>query len=163
MVDIKGYEGLYAITEQGEIWSYYLNDFKSQTDNKGYKYVSLFKNGKSKFIAVHRLVAQTFIPNPNNLPEVNHIDENKANNNVNNLEWCTQKYNKGYGTARERAAKTQQKFDVNQKAVKCLETGIIYYSTKEASRQTGINNTGISKVCNGKRKTAGGYHWEFVD
>lgn len=164
MKDIQGYEGKYAITEDGKVWSYYLNDFLSlKPDKKGYVYVNLHGKDGRKRVAVHRLVALTFIPNPNNLPEVNHKDEDKTNNSVSNLEWCTREYNINYGTLMERMAQTQQQYHPNQKKVLCVETGIIYYSTQEASRQTGINNTGISKVCNGKRKTAGGYHWKFID
>lgn len=165
MKDILGYEGKYAITEDGQVWSYYLNDYLSlKPDKKGYVYVKLRdKNGKQKRIAVHRLVAQAFIDNPNNLLEVNHIDENKQNNNVSNLEWCTREYNINYGTAIQRSIEKQQKYHPNQRQVLCVETGVVYHSTQEASRQTGINNTGISKVCNGKRQTAGGYHWKFID
>ena len=164
MKDIPGYEEKYAITEDGQVWSYYLNDFKKQRkNNRGYYYVNLKNQNGQKSIAVHRLVALTYIPNPNNYPEVNHKDENKTNNCVDNLEWCTHEYNIHYGTARERATKTQQQYNVNQKAVLCIETGLVYHSTQEASRQTGVNNTGISKVCNGRRLTAGGYHWKFVN
>ena len=98
-----------------------------------------------------------FIPNPNNLPEVNHKDEDKTNNNVENLEWCTREYNINYGTALQRIGETQKLTNPNKKAVLCIETGEVYFSTQEVSRQTDINNTSISKVCNGKRKNC----WRF--
>lgn len=164
MKDIEGFEGRYAITDEGQVWSYYLNDFMSLKPNdKGYIYATLRKNGSQKRIAVHRLVAQAFIDNPNNLPEVNHKDEDKTNNNVSNLEWCTREYNVNYGTAIERSTEAQRQYHPTQRAVLCIETGVIYHSAQEASRQTGINNTSISKVCNGKRNIAGGFHWKFVD
>lgn len=108
--DIPGYEGKYQVSNTGEVESLNYNgtgktkSLKQSTDKKGYKHVRLFKNGKGKTYKVHRLVAMLFIPNPNNLPIINHKDENKTNNNVNNLEWCTYEYNNTYGTARKRAS-----------------------------------------------------------
>ncbi len=163
MKDIAGYEGHYAVTEDGQIYSYHKQGYLSQRLNKGYYYVSLKLNGEQKIVAVHRLVAQAFIPNPDNLPEVNHIDEDKKNNHFSNLEWCTHDYNIHYGNALKKSKATQQLTHPNKKKVLCMETGEIFFSTQEASRQTGINNTSISKVCNGHRKTAGGYHWQFID
>lgn len=113
---------------------------------KGHWYVSLCKNGKSVNHYIHRLVAEAFIPNPDRLPEVNHIDENTANNHVNNLEWCTSKYNMTYSFG---------------KRVQCVETSVIYCSLAEAERQTGISSADISRVCNKKRNQAGGYHWKY--
>ena len=122
----------------------------------GYCVVKLSFNGISKECRVHRLVAKTFIDNPNNLPHVNHKDEDKTNNNVWNLEWCDRKYNMNYGTARERMA---HKFG---KEVRCVETGITYWSSKEAERQTGIWATHIREACKNPKRTAGGYHWEDI-
>ena len=97
--DINGYEGLYRIDDHGNVYSIKSNKQISYfISNNGYKRVTLFKNGKSKNISIHRLVAIAFIPNPNDLPQVNHKDENKLNNNVDNLEWCSSKYNANYGT-----------------------------------------------------------------
>ena len=97
--DINGYEGLYRIDDHGNVYSIKSNKQISYfIRNNGYKRVTLFKNGKSKNISIHRLVAIAFIPNPNDLPQVNHKDENKLNNNVDNLEWCSSKYNANYGT-----------------------------------------------------------------
>lgn len=105
MKDIEGYEGLYAITSCGKVWSYKSKKFlKARYDKDGYISVALRKDGKTKYFFVHRLVAMAYIPNPNNLPEVNHKNEIKSDNNINNLEWCTRKYNANYGTIKERLA-----------------------------------------------------------
>lgn len=95
MRDIEGYESLYCIDEFGKIWSKRANAYlRPCTDNYGYKYVVLCNNGDRKFVRVHRLVASHFIPNPENKREVNHIDGNKGNNTIMNLEWCTTKENR---------------------------------------------------------------------
>lgn len=95
--DIKGYEGLYQISNCGNVKSLKTNKNLYLSDSKGYQRVGLYK-GKRIMYAVHRLVAETFIPNPNNYPCVNHKDYNKKNNNVTNLEWCNHKYNNNYGS-----------------------------------------------------------------
>ena len=157
MKDIIGYEGKYAITEGGNVWSYQSKRFlATSTHRNGYLKVSLWKDNKQKTFFIHRLVAEAFIPNPNNLPQVNHKDEDKTNNNVWNLEWCDRRYNMNYGTARERMA---HKFG---KEVRCVETGITYWSSKEAERQTGIWATHIREACKNPKRTAGGYHWEDI-
>lgn len=116
--DIRDYEGLYQISNNGNVkslgrWVNYKNKGKKWQEGKilkplvkkgGYLHVGLWKNGKVKFFIVHRLVAQAFIPNPNNLPQVNHKDENKENNVVKNLEYCDAKYNSNYGTRNKRVA-----------------------------------------------------------
>ena len=90
MEDIKGYEGRYAVTKDGRIYSYYLKGFLSpKTDKDGYLVVCLHKNGQKKYFQVHRLIAETYISNPDNLETVNHKDGVKNNNNINNLEWCS--------------------------------------------------------------------------
>ena len=120
--DIKDYEGLYMISSYGRVkslgrWVNYKNKGKKWQEGKilkplvkkgGYLHVGLWKNGKLKFFTVHRLVAQAFIPNPNNLPQVNHKDENKENNFVKNLEYCDAKYNSNYGTRTKRIAEKQK-------------------------------------------------------
>lgn len=107
--DIKGYEGKYQVSNLGRIKSLsYRNTGISKIlvpkINKGYYEIGLYLNGIRKMFFVHRLVALTFIPNPNNLPQINHIDEDKTNNCVDNLEWCTQAYNNIYGTRLERVS-----------------------------------------------------------
>ena len=108
--DIPRYEGKYQVSNTGKVRSLNYKRtgktkiLKPHTNRDGYKTVNLLKPGeKYKPYYVHRLVAQAFIPNPNNWPQVNHIDEDKANNVVWNLEWCTQQYNMNYGTRNERA------------------------------------------------------------
>ena len=130
----------------------------------GYKTVLLSKNAKRKWHFVHRLMAEAFIPNPDNLLFVNHKDEDKLNNSLDNLEWCTAKYNSNYGTRNKRLSKTKINNVYNMKTVQCVETGKVYHSTREASRQTGIPNTNISGCCRGDYgyKTAGGFHWKYI-
>lgn len=109
--DIEGYEGKYQVSNKGRVKA--LN-FKrtskekiiKEANNKGYKAVKLWKFGKRKSYLVHRLVALSFIPNPKKLPQINHKDEDKLNNNADNLEWCTQFYNNIYGTRLQRVSKT---------------------------------------------------------
>ena len=164
--DIKDYEGYYQISNLGRVKSlsrlvdnrYYNKEciLKPRLHLKGYHLVALSKNGKITGHSVHRLVAETFIENPDNLPEVNHKDEDKTNNCVDNLEWCTKKYNSNYGTGTERrVAKIS-------KPVMCIETGIIYPSVHEAGRQTNSNYRSISRCCLGLYKTTNNYHWKFV-
>lgn len=153
MKDIPGYEGLYAATSCGKIWSYRTKKFLStQALTNGYPTVSLFKEGKRKTWKVHRLIALTYIDNPEGKPEVNHKDSCRSNNCVNNLEWVTCKENL-----------EQANFKGLPKCfsrVRCVETGIIYKSCVDAGRACGIHRYGINNVLNGKQKTAGGYHWE---
>ena len=107
MKDIPGYEGKYAATSCGKIWSYKSKKFlKPKSDKDGYYKVNLYYDGKQKTYFIHRLVALTYIPNPNNLPQVNHKSEIKTENFIDNLEWCTGEYNTNYGTRNERAGKT---------------------------------------------------------
>ena len=101
--DIEGYEGLYEVSSYGRVRNLVSGKFiKASKKNDGYCRVCLTKNGCRKCINIHRLVAQSFLPNPDNLPQVNHKDEDKTNNNVTNLEWCTAKYNINYGTSQQR-------------------------------------------------------------
>ena len=159
MKDIKGYEGLYAVTSCGKVWSYKSKIFlKPRKHSRGYLQVYLSKNGDKKNSYIHRLVMETYCPieGMNDL-QINHLDENKENNCLNNLEWCDARHNMNYGTRNQRAAAALGK------RVCCIETGIIYESLSEAARQTKIDKSSISKCCRGKQKTAGGFHWEFVD
>ena len=104
---VPGYEGLYEVSNKGNVRNVRKNTLMRLPKNKyGYIQVGLSKNGIRTMFQVHRLVAQAFLPNPDNLPQVNHLDEDKTNNNVTNLEWCDAKYNNNYGTARIRAKET---------------------------------------------------------
>lgn len=160
--DIPGYEGIYQVNQFGQVRSLNYNHTGQKKrlkprKTRGYLRVALCKNGKVKNYRIHRLVAEAFLPNPNNLPCINHIDENKENNCLSNLEWCSYEYNINYGTRNEKAGESQSK------KIMCVETGEIFKGTREASRRTGIAQSNISQSCNGKRKTAGGYHWGFIN
>lgn len=159
MKDIKGYEGLYAVTSCGKVWSYRRNKFlKVRDKGDGYKKVTLTdRNGKAMDRSIHRLVANAYIPNPNNLPEVNHKNEDRAKNNVQNLEWCTRQYNITYGT---RASKFIKALGVE---VVCLETGIIYESASAAGRALNIHISAITRAIRCPNYTANGYHWALLE
>ena len=148
MKDIDGYEGLYAITSCGKVWSYRTKKFlKPWFNGCGYLYVGLHKDGKTKKLRVHKLVAEAYIPNPNNLEDVDHIDGNKEHNYINNLQWMTHADNVRKGC---------------NKPVKCIETGEVFESAKIAAKEMGLDKDGISRTCRGKYKTTGGYHFEFI-
>lgn len=208
--DIEGYEGLYQISNLGRVKSLERIDgnnhpvkekiIKPYKTIGGYIQICLWKNGKVKHFQIHRLVAQAFIPNPNNLPECNHKDENPLNNCADNIEWCDHKYNINYGTRTEKASEkmkghivlqeTRKKIGEAQKGKKLSEehknilskaltnrsdqskpvlqidknTGQIimeFPSAREVERQFGYSYGNISQCCNGKRKQAYGYKWQF--
>ncbi len=194
--DVTGYEGLYQVSNKGNVKSVKRvvkrpNNtnlsvkerlLKTRSNRKGYAMVHLSKRGKEKSTTVHRLVAQAFIPNPNNLPQINHKDENKNNNCVENLEWCDNKYNMNYGTAIERTVKTKSErynlSEISQKGqatknknnIGCVSIpvnqftwdGIFlrrFYSSEQVKRELGINNA--YAVAKGRKKHAGGYIWLY--
>ena len=112
MVDIIGYEGLYAITSCGKVYSHRRGKFLKDSDSRGYRRIVLSLGNERKAFNIHRLVAEAYLPNPNCLPYVNHKDENKSNNSVNNLEWCSVLYNNTYGN---RHLKCAQKISESRK------------------------------------------------
>ena len=164
--DIKGFEGYYQVSNTGNVKSlertvrngrgYKIIPEKileGYDNGNGYLYVKLCKEGKRKQYRINRLVAMAFIPNPNNLPEVNHKDKIRTNNNIENLEWCTKQYNVEYSLAKA-------VIGINKVSGLILE----FPSTCEASRQTGIDQGNITKCCKGKRyKSAGGFYWHYAD
>lgn len=159
MKDIKNYEGLYAITSCGKVWSYRRKKFLKPGVNKnGYLYVNLWKDGQGKMYKVHRLVAEAYLPNPENLPQVNHKDENKSNNCLQNLEWCDNKYNCNYGTRNERRSdklkKTVIQYDLDGNFIK------EWKSATDVGKEVQGN---IVKCLKGRYKTAYGYIWKYKE
>lgn len=158
--DIKGYEGRYQVSTQGRVYSY-LNYkiIKQQLNCHGYYSVILYnKYGKAKRESVHRLVALTFIDNPNSFPVVNHKDENRTNNNVNNLEWCAHKYNSNYGTSQKRHSINRGtkifQYDLNMNLIG------IYNSIRQAEDKTHHDRKGISLSCKTGENYAG-FKWRY--
>lgn len=164
-VEIKGYEGLYYINKWGRVYSK-ARGINNSTISKylspvtidgGYKAVKLRKDGKSTMHRIHRLVAEAFIPNPNNFPEVNHKDEDKTHNFVDNLEWCTGEYNKSYGTRGERISITNSKVrieitDVITNEVKTFENAKKAGEYLDVSRSWIRNSINCNKLIKGKYK-----------
>lgn len=190
--DIKEYEGFYQVSNLGRVRSIdrlALNKYGvrnkplkgkilAQRTKDGYKIVHLSVDGVDKNEQVHRLVAKAFIPNPNNLPCVNHKDEVKSNNVVTNLEWCTIEYNNTYGTMQERGAKKRlgkkmPREGVDKMALKhkkkigAFKDGKLiecYDSAADAARcNPNYNYVSISACCNGRIKTYRGFEWKFIN
>lgn len=162
--DIKGYEGDYQVSSYGRIKSLKWGKekiLKLRKDKKGYTVVTLSKNSKTILKKVHRLVAETFMPNPNNYPQVNHKDENKSNNNINNLEWCTNEYNRNYGTRNDRATKGIIK--AKGKKIRCITTGEIFNTIAEGARKYNLHRSNLTICCQGKTKKCGEMEWEYYE
>lgn len=174
--DIEGYEGLYQVSNKGNVKSLVDNNgvsiekiLKPFIGSNGYLQVILYKNKTSKIYAVHRLVANAFLPNPTNLPCVNHKDENVENNNVENLEWCTYKDNCNYGTRNKRIGKANTNNKKRSKdvgAFKNNELVMKFPSTREAHRQ-GYNHCSVSACCRNCFNRPGnnvykGYIWRYI-
>lgn len=165
----------YSISDYGRL----RNDksgriLKGGKDKDGYIQAILCNNGKRFNRRIHRLVAEAFLPNTENKPQINHKDGNKQNNNINNLEWSTNQENQDHfwrvinsdinkeNRSRAHIGKGLLKDNPNSKKVMRIEDGKIFDTIKEAALDTGIRYNEISQVCNGKRKTTGGYHWKFI-
>lgn len=161
--DIKNFEGLYQVSNMGNVRSLRyrrmntIRNLKPRWCTNGYYSVSLRRDGKSYPPMIHRLVALAFLPNPHNYREVNHKDEDKKNNCVDNLEWCTSKYNACYGTRNIRASQKQSK---PVKGIN-LKTGeIIFFKSMIEAKRKGYGH--ISECCYGLYKQTKGYKWEWV-
>ena len=163
--DIKDYEGLYQVSNLGNVRNKRTEKVLIGGIKRGYREVIILKDTKRKYKLVHRLVAEAFIPNAENHPQVNHIDGNKLNNKVNNLEWCTRSENMKhaykiglekplYAQNNPRAKKVKQ-YDLCKNFIKQ------YDGIKEASRINNLNPRDISKCCQGKRRQVGGYIWTY--
>lgn len=169
--DVVGYEGLYKVSNLDRVRS--LDRVVTRKDGRkqlckgrllspcrlrwGYLGVDLSKSNKGHTKKVHRLVAQAFLNNSLNLSDVNHIDEDKTNNRLSNLEWCSREYNMNYGTIKEKISKSVIMYDIQGNKLKEFK------STRSAGRYLNDENkcSAISNCCNGKRKTAYGYIWKY--
>lgn len=172
--DVKGYEGLYQVSNLGNVrsldrhvWNKANNSFsmlkgrnlKQDCKDKLYKQIGLAKNGKYKKFLVHRLVAELFVLNPENKPQVNHIDENKLNNNYLNLEWVTSSENINHGKRNDTVSIKVKK------QVKCIDKNgnETYYDSALDAEKNGFSRFCISLCCNNKIKTHKGFTWEFAN
>ena len=162
--DIEGYEGLYQISNKGRVKSLKWGKeriLRPGINGSGYYFIGLYNDGVSKQFQLHRLVAQAFIPNPENKPQVNHLDENKKNNCIENLEWATAKENLNYGTRNERAG-----YSLSIPLFQYSKSGEFireWPGALEVERVLGINNKNINSCCKGKRKSAGGFVWRYKE
>lgn len=174
--DIKGYEGIYKVSNLGRVKSsdrmihYGVHGDPSakcfrkgrilrEGIQSGYKAISLSKEGKVKRCLIHRLVAESFVPNPNNYPEVNHRDEDKLNNRADNLEWCTKSYNINFGN---RNNEVRKKFSKPVIGVNIKNKSVIRFNSIGEAKKYGYSAAHISSCCLGKRVQHKGYRWCFV-
>lgn len=169
---IPGYT-LYKAAADGRIWSVRSGKFlipRKRSD--GYMQVTLCEGGAKNQEYVHRLIAAAFVENPDHLNVVNHMDEDRSNNNASNLEWCTYEHNSTWGNCKKKQRETVGLEKLQQLArtasvkrrrkVKNLDTGIVYESLASACRDTGLLHSGIASACTGRYKTCGGYRWAYA-
>ena len=176
---IEGFESLYEVSNLGRVRNADGKILSQTIRGRGYLGVCLHNGGKQYQKSTHRLVAKAFIDNPNDLPCVNHIDEDKSNNRVDNLEWCSYRYNNSYGTRLSRIIKknTGRKLSKETRIkmgnahrgknyggnkVECIETGEIFPSGKAASLALGLWRGAVGEVCRGEIETVGGFHWRYL-
>lgn len=170
---VAGFEGYYEVSDRGRVRGVDRTvrcrgvglrkirgkNRPAQKRSNGYLYVTLCKHGVRQQLSVHRLVAEAFIPNPKNLPQVNHKDENKANNSADNLEWCDSVYNRNYGTGLSRSS---DKRSIAVVAINDFGKEVARFrSGADAEKMTGISKSSISSCLHGKIEKAGGYRWEY--
>lgn len=180
--DIAGFEGVYQVSNKGNVRSldryvqcadsvrHYKGRLMKQDKKKnGYLQVNLKRQAVNKQFLIHRLVAVAFLPNPDGLATVNHKDENKENNSVDNLEWCSQSYNNHFGKGYRTRCVNAKNGAIRSQAKAVLQYSIDgvfiaeYFSAMEAGRANGVRQGGISECCNGKQKTAYGYIWRYKE
>ena len=160
--DIKGFEGHYQVSDKGRVRSLKYGKeriLKPERTHNGYLRVGLLKNRNRKMFMVHRLVGQAFLSNPHNLPQINHKDEDKTNNRVENLEWCDGKYNMNYGTRTQRVTEK-----VSKTVLQYTKTGEFvkeWKSTHDIERNLGYSKGNISSCCTGKLKWIYGFVWSY--
>lgn len=165
--DILGYEGLYQISDKGRVKSLWFGKeliLKPLKDGWGYLFIYLCKNRERKMCKIHRLVSKAFIPNPQNLPQVNHKDEDKTNNSVQNLEWCSVKYNNNFGTRTQRQAEKMINGKLSKPVLQYTLDGELireWKSTMDVQRNLGYFQTSISACCLGKYKSAYKFVWKY--
>lgn len=173
--DIKGYEGKYQVSNKGRIKSLsraipHLGSFRviperimtqHVSSTNGYYMVSLCKDNKYEWMLTHRIVATAFIPNPNNLPYINHKDEIKIHNNVENLEWCTPSYNMNYSNVREKQinaiSKEVEQYDFDGRFIKR------YKNCYAAGRELGVSPSSIRMCCIGEIGSTRGFIWKYTN
>lgn len=166
--DIAGFEGLYQVSSFGRVKSFYGKKehiLRPGNQRNNYLFVILCKDGKRKSYLVHRLVANAFIPNPNKLPVINHLDENKQNNFVSNIEWCSYSYNNSYNDKAKKAAAKLINGPCSKKVGQYSHAGKlikIWPSIHEAARQ-GFNHGHIWSCCQGRLKTHAGFKWRYIE
>ena len=179
--DIPGYEGLYKVSNLGNVKSLNWRNTGEEKNlwlkphNKGYLQVELANGGVKKCFVVHRLVAIAFLPNPNCFPQVNHKDENKANNCVENLEWCSRSYNARYSLDRHPERKPKggghrkgcrfKGANSEKSVVQLTMSGEFvreWVCSRDVFLETGMSDWSISECCRGNRKTAYGYKWQYA-
>lgn len=158
--DIKGYEGIYQVSNLGRVRSFLRGGRVLKPHSTGhYLGVVLYKENSHKAYLIHRLVANAFIENPNNFNEVNHKDENGVNNVWSNLEWCSHSENINYGNRNKKVG-----VRLGKPVLQINKNGNIvgrFCSIHEAGRNTGVDYRNIFKCCNGGCKSLGGYYWRY--
>lgn len=166
---IRGFEGKYEVSDAGNIRNASGMVMKRKRNNRGYVQACLWKDGVAHYFLLHRIVAEAFIENPDELPQVNHKDEDKENNAADNLEWCTNLYNRRYGTGYQRSCEKH-----GYKALARLNSKrVLQYTTDgklvaehpsvmQAQKSTGVGESSIRFCCYGKYKQAGGYVWKYA-
>lgn len=177
---VKEFEGLYEVSNLGRVRALSKRGFerggilKQRKNTGGYMELRLSKNNQKFNVLVHRLVAMSFIPNPDNKPCINHIDGNKQNNVVENLEWCTHKENAQHAlkhglfdvkTMRDVACKKRAVYGHPNDVSVIRSDGVVFQTIAEAAKSVGVDRSVISRVANHKngKRTAGGYGWELIN